>query len=103
MPLLRFLVTALAWTCAIATVVTQRLLWPLLTILYSYLPASIRQPQQKTLLQVVHPTWQSVRPLFVQNRTAEDYMRLTRRELQEIAGTRRNISKQQLVNLILAS
>lgn len=103
MLLLRFLVTALAWTCAIATVITQRLLWPLLSILYSYLPASIRHTQQKTPLHVVHPTWQQVRPLFVQNRTADDYMRLTRRELQEIAGTRRNISKAQLVQLILAS
>ena len=73
--------TSLAWLAAMLTVLGDRLLLPLLLVcIYDIL-----QPTAATLQPALDP---------------DALQRLTRRQLQGLAGTRRNLPKGQLIDLV---
>lgn len=72
-------VTGLAWLAALSTALCQRALVPLAFVAYLLLtapPAAAPRPDATTLQE------------------------LTRRQLQDLAGTRRNLPKHQLIDLV---
>lgn len=80
-----------AWAAALATVLLQRLLWPLAQVLATELVALYRE---LTELFIQQP-----QPAAI---PAMDYSAMTRRQLQELTGCRRNISKAQLLEMLQA-
>jgi len=81
------LITALLWAAAITVALAQRAL-PLLILFYR----EALTPPQPQLLPGSHPA-----PLAV-----DQLARLTARQLQEAAGTRRRLSKATLIEMVLA-
>lgn len=81
--------TALLWSVAVLTVLAQRA-WPLLV---AFLLVLWERPTTHPLL----PPAPAQQPLDL-----ERLHQLTRRELQEAAGTRRHLSKAQLIEMALA-
>lgn len=81
--------TALLWSVAVLTVLAQRV-WPFLMALLLVL---WERPTAHPLLPPAPPQ---------QSLDLERLNQLTRRELQQVAGTRRHLSKAQLIELALA-
>lgn len=106
--MLRFTVTVLALLAAIATVLAQRLyLVTLFTIhLLTPAPPPLLNPAAPAPSQPPAEESVAVACARISRRLAEprptvpqDLTQLTRRQLQQLAGTRRNLPKQQLIAL----
>lgn len=86
------LLEAAAWLGAIATVLWQRALLPGLLLIGLWLQL-LPEP-------AANPTTPSIDAKVQRLFSREDLLAMTRRQLQQLAGTRRNLTKSQLVELI---
>lgn len=93
---MKHFITALLWAAAILTALAQRAV-PFL-ILFWREALSPSPP----LLQPAGAMPLSAQGL-IRSLSADDLSRLTRRELQQLAGTRRNLSRDRLIELALAA
>ena len=101
--LMRLLVTAFLWAAAVTLAVARRLL-PVAIFIAREL---ILTPKPRLLTPAADPPLAPPATAGELSASAEDLSPLTRRQLQEIVGTRRNLSKailiQMAVNRPLAS
>jgi len=90
---MKHLITALLWGAAILTALAQRAV-PLLILFYR----EALSPSPRLLQPAAASHLAPLRSLSV-----DELSRLTCRELQQLAGTRRHLSKARLVELALAA
>ena len=105
--LMRLLVTAFLWAAAVTLAVARRLLPVAIFIARELILTPKTTPKPRLLTPAADPPLAPPATAGELSASAEDLSALTRRQLQEIVGTRRNLSKailiQMAVNRPLAS